>query len=521
MRKLVTAEIMKQLDAIVIKQYGIKAKKLMENAGEAVFKSILKYETGVKGKKFAVVCGKGNNGGDGIITARHLIASGADVNVFVISNKTEISDESKSALLKLMKITDNIVFVKKPENFSLRKDDIVIDAIFGTGFHSNPEGVFYDVIKAINDSDCKVYSVDIPSCVHGTTGNAEDIAVYADCTITLAYPKVGLYINDGYTHSGMIEVADIGFPAELDDEILDTRMLMETSDAFGAYQPRKLISNKKDFGRVFNFAGSLSMPGAAALSSMAALRSGTGLLKLGIPMNISASVSTVYPEIMTIPLGYAQPGYTSMNAEKDVLKGYKWCDACLAGPGLSVHPETKKVVKKLIQKFDGKPVVLDADALNILAETPEMMTHFNSSIVMTPHDSEMARLSGQSREIFLLNRLETVTSKAVEWKCYIVLKGTPTIIAYPDGKVIIHIHKQPGMAVGGMGDVLSGILVSLLGQKVPVEKAINAAVIIHGSAAGSAIEKYGEHCILPSDVIAEIPRAVRQLCENSSASAIK
>jgi ADP-dependent NAD(P)H-hydrate dehydratase / NAD(P)H-hydrate epimerase len=513
MRKLVTAEIMKQLDAIVIKQYGIKAKKLMENAGEAVFGVILKYENSVKGKKFAVVCGKGNNGGDGMIAAMHLIKAGADVNVFVISNKTEISAESKSVLLKLMKLTDNIVFVKKPEDFSLMKDDIAIDAIFGTGFHSNPEGVFYDVIKAMNGSDCKVYSVDIPSCIHGTTGNSEDIAVYADHTITLAYPKVGLYINDGYTHSGIIDVADIGFPAELDDEILDTRMLMETSDGFGGYSPRKLTSNKKDFGRVFNFAGSLSMPGAAAMSSVAALRSGTGLLKLGIPMNISASISAVYPEIMTIPLGYAQPGYTSMNAEKDVLKGYKWCDACLAGPGLSVHPETKKVVKKMIQKFEGKPAVLDADALNILAETPEMMTHFNSNIVLTPHDSEMARLSGQTRELFLLNRLETVTQKAVDWKCYIVLKGTPTIIAHPDGKIIIHIHKQPGMAVGGMGDVLSGILVSLLGQKVPVEKAINTAVILHALAAEYAIGKFGEHSLLPTDVIKEIPNAIRYLTD--------
>ncbi|MFO7810157.1 MAG: NAD(P)H-hydrate dehydratase [Candidatus Delongbacteria bacterium] len=513
MKKLVTAENMKQLDDLAINTYGAKASELMENAGKGVFDTIVKYEGKVENKNFIVICGKGNNGGDGLIAARHLAKAKASVSVFILGPKTRISKGSKGALLKLERKYTKVKSLKKTDDLSLSKDDIVIDAIFGTGFNSNPEGIYYDVIKMINDSEAKVYSVDIPSCVHGTTGFTEDIAVTADHTVTMAYPKIGLYINDGYTHAGTVDVVDIGFPSEIDEEILGTRMLLETKDAFGAYKKRDLMCDKKDFGKVFNFSGSLSMPGAAAMSSIAALRSGCGLIKLGIPMNISASVSTLYPEIMSMPLGYSQPGYTSMSAEKDVVKGYRWCDACLAGPGLSVHPETKKVVKRLIQKFNGKPTVLDADSLNILSETPGTLKQFKPNIVLTPHNSEMARLCQTSKELFLLNRLEICAQKALEWNCFIVLKGTPTIVAFPDGKVLIHTNKNPAMAVGGMGDVLSGILVSLLGQGIDMPKAICAAIYIHAVSAERATEVSGEVSLLPTDLIKEIPATIKYLKE--------
>ena len=512
MKKLVTAEIIKQLDKLSADQYGIAPLTLMENAGKCVFDIIKKYEKNVEGKKTAVVCGKGNNGGDGLTTAFHLISDGADVTVTVLAEKDDLSDDSKEQFKKLSKITKNINFINSSDQFDISGVEIVVDAIFGTGFNSNPEGLFFEVIKKINDSDSRVYSVDIPSCIHGTTGNAEDIAVFADHTVTLGYPKIGLYINDGYVHSGIIDIVDIGLPKELDEEILDTRILLEDSDATGVYRKRSLTSEKKDFGKIFNFAGSLSMPGAAALSSLAALKTGCGLIKLGIPMNISSSISTVYPEIMTIPLGYAQPGFTSMLAEKDVIKGYRWSDAVLVGPGLSVHPETKKVIKRLLQKLEpGKPVVLDADALNTLAEVPDMLHDFKSEIIITPHNGEMARLCQMSKELFLLNRLDITVQKAIEWKCCIVLKGTPTLIACPDGKVMIHVNKNPGLSKGGTGDVLAGIIVSLLGQKISPDKAAVTALFIHSKAGQLATEKMGEASVLPSDVVTEIPAAVKYL----------
>ncbi|MCK5759953.1 MAG: NAD(P)H-hydrate dehydratase [Candidatus Delongbacteria bacterium] len=511
MKKLVTAEVMQQLDKMVIEELGIKSTTLMENAAQKVFDMIVKYEEDVKGKKITVVCGKGNNGGDGLLVAQHLKNAGADTTVFVLAKKTAISADSKKALTKLTKVYKKTAFVEKIGDFTLSDPDLIVDAIFGTGFNSNPEGLFYDVIKQMNESKAKIYSIDTPSGLHGSTGNIEDIAVKATRTITLAYGKVGLYVNDGYTYSGDVDVVDIGFPESVNEEIQDTRMLTEVIDTIGAFKDRELTVDKKEFGKVFNFSGSLSMPGAAVLSSTAALRTGTGLLKLGIPMNISASVSTIFPEIMSLPLGYAQPGFTSNNAEKEVLKGYKWCDACLVGPGLSVHPETKKVVRRLIQKSSSKPIVLDADALNIMAEQNELFEKMGPNVVLTPHNSEMARMINTSKELFLLERIEIVTQKAIDWNCYIILKGTPTLIAYPDGRMFTHINKNPAMAVGGIGDTLSGIIVSLLGQKIPMEKAIVTALYIHSIAGRYATEKYGEVSMLPSDLIKEIPNAIKYL----------
>lgn len=511
MRKLVTAEMMKRLDEIAVQQYGVKAQDLITNAGQCVADKIIQIEKTVAKKKVVVVCGRGNNGADGLAAAEILGKAGASVYVYLLFGKSDLSADMKKTLTKVNKSVKDIIHMTMYDGKVFLDTEIIVDAIFGTGFNANPEGVFYDIIKNMNDSKAKVYSIDIPSGIHGTTGNREDIAVVADYTLTLGYPKIGLYINDGYASSGEVLIMDIGYPEALNDEIPDTKVLTEIEDLRGILKPRQLMVDKKDFGKVFNFAGSLAMPGAAILSSVAAIKTGTGLLKLGIPMNISASISTIYPEVMTIPLAYAQPGYTSINAEKEVLKGYKWGDSCLVGPGLSVHPETKKVAKKIFSKTPEKPTVIDADGLNMLAESPELFSYMNEEIVLTPHNSEMARMVGVSKELLLLDRIDMVVKKAVEWNCFIVLKGTPTLIAQPDGKLHIHVNKNPAMAVGGMGDVLAGILVSLLGQRIDMLKSIYMSLYIHSIAARIATDDVGEVSLLPSDVVREIPKAIKYI----------
>jgi len=324
MKKLVTAEMMQKIDELVVNEHGVKALTLMNNAGSRVFEKIAEYEENLKDLNVTVVAGKGNNGGDGFVVAEHLNKLGCNVNVIVLAKKTELKGDSKKVYTKLSKSLKNIKFISKNDVTFFVNTDLIVDAIFGTGFNANPEGVFYEIIKGMNESGAKIYSIDIPSGVHGTTGNSEDIAIKADYTITLGFPKIGLYINEGYTNSGIVDTVQIGLPKEVEDEVQDLRTLYELQDVKGLIKDRSLLVNKKDFGKVFNFAGSLGMPGAAVLSSMAALRTGTGLLKLGIPMNVSAQISTIHPEIMTLPLAYAQPGHTSINAERDVLKGYKW-----------------------------------------------------------------------------------------------------------------------------------------------------------------------------------------------------
>ncbi|MBN1970094.1 MAG: NAD(P)H-hydrate dehydratase [Candidatus Delongbacteria bacterium] len=510
MLRLFTAEEMRSIDEKAIEQ-GMKHADLMNNAADRVFEKVTELEPELKDKKILVVCGPGNNGGDAMLVAGKLDDAGYDVRMVVLSKKTLLKGEPKKISTKVSKSIKDNSFISEYSETIMHGVDIIIDGIFGTGFNSNPEGVFYDMIEAMNNSGKRIYSIDIPSGIHGSTGFMEDIAVIATTTISLQFPKLGLFINDGYVHSGEVINVDIGIPEGLDSEIEEKRYITDLSDLKGKLKKRDLMVDKKDFGKVFNFAGSLATPGAAILSSMAALRCGTGLLKLGVPMNISAAIASVNPEIMTVPLPYNQPGYTSMNAEKDILKAYSWCDAVLAGPGLSVSMETKKVTKRLISRNIDRPMVLDADALNVLSEGPDFIDRLGDQVVITPHNSEMARLAGTSKEFLLLDRINTCIQKAKDLDCYVVLKGTPTIVSSPKGEIFIHVNKNPGMAVGGSGDLLAGILVSFLGQKIAVPDAILLALYVHKIAGDLATEKYGENSVLPTDMLKEIPHAIKQI----------
>lgn len=513
MKKLVTAELMRKIDSYAIDDLGVKSISLMERAGKGVYDSIIKHENSLAGKKVVIFCGKGNNGGDGLVVAENILEYNDDVdlNVYVLCKKTEIKGDPKKIATRLTKSFKDIKFITVFKESYIEDADVVVDAIFGTGFNANPEGLFAEVIYAIKASKGTVYSVDIPSGIHGTTGNMEDVAVKADYTVTFGYPKVGLFINDGYTNSGKVEIADIGLPEECDNLIDSSLILTEESDIKGLIRDRELISDKKEFGKVFSFSGSLAAPGAAVMSSLAALRSGTGLLKLGIPMNVAAQITAVHPEIMTIPLQFVPPGYASLNSERDLLRGLRWSSVVLIGPGISVTNETKKVAKRLFLKVTDRPLVLDADALNIIAEVPDMFQRMDTELVITPHNSEMGRLVGTTKEFIILDRLSIVAEKAQAWNCHIVLKGTPTLIAEPDGTVHLHINKNPGMAVGGTGDVLSGIITSFLGQRYKMMEAINIALNIHSIAGRYARDKKGEHSMLPTDIIDEIPNAIKYL----------
>ncbi len=514
MKKLVTAEMMRKLEEFAIKEYKIDVMDLMNNAGAKVAEKILLEEKNIEKKKIVVFCGKGNNGGDGLVAAENLLKKKLNVEIYFLCLRTQLSDITKQVFSRMEKFHKKIHFIKAYHEKYLKNCDIIVDAIFGTGFNANPEGLFFETMEGINNSSATVYAVDIPSGLHGTTGSKEDIAVYADYTITFAYAKIGLFIRDGYSHSGEVEITSIGFPKELDEEVPDSTSLIEDDDCSDLLTKRPLVCDKKDFGKVFNFAGSLAMPGAAVLSSLAALRTGCGLLRLGVPMNISAAISVTYPEIMNIPLSYTQPGFTSVGAEKEILKGYKWGDAILVGPGLHVYSETKKIVKKLFVKLFGKPLVLDADALNILSENVDFFEKMGEECVITPHNSEMSRLANMEKEFLMLDRLDIASAKAKEWGCFVVLKGTPTIVATPRGEVKIYVHKMPAMATGGMGDVLSGIIVSLMAQGYKVIDAIVLGLNIHKCASKLALAKKNERSLLASDLVSEISNALDYLEKN-------
>ncbi|PID27040.1 MAG: hypothetical protein CR982_06935 [Candidatus Cloacimonadota bacterium] len=513
MQKLLTAEEMRVVEENTINNFGIDSLVLMKNAATKIAETIISNEDDLKSKVVTFICGPGNNGGDGVFAAEILAKKGYNVKCYVIAKKSQIKGNIKKCLERLSKSIDTVIVDSNFSYDDINDSDILVDSIFGIGFNSNPEDGYYDAIHYINNCKKTVYSVDIPSGIHGSTGFMEDIAVNADYTITIQFPKLGLYLNDGYTYSGEVFIVDIGIPKGADEVVESKIFLTEESDVKNILRKRELTSDKKDFGKVFNFAGSLATPGAAVLSSISCLRTGIGMLKLGIPMNISASISSVYPEIMTIPLPYTQPGYTSLNAEKDIVKGFNWADAILVGPGLSVSPETKRVTKKLLSKYIEKPMVIDADGLNILSENLDLLDKLGENTVLTPHDGEMSRISNTSKEFLSLDRLSICIEKAKSWNTNIVLKGTPTIISNENGEVMIHVNKNPGLAVGGSGDVLAGILVSLMGQKYSIKESILLALYIQKISGEKAKEEKGEYSVLPTDQISEIPYAIKKIRE--------
>ena len=469
-----------------------------------------------KDKKVTIICGKGRNGLSGLAIAEFLLKSEYSKNVSVLyfDKKSALSSQAKKINIAVSRQTENVCFIKQIKLEEIGDSDLVVDALFGTGFNKNPEEIFFDAIKAVNDSKAVVVSIDTPSGIHGTTGYAEDISVHADYTLTAEYSKIGLYLNDGYENSGEIFPIQSEVHKDLDEQFETKVKLIEGTDDLSKIRKRKLHSVKKDYGKVFNFSGSIVRPGSAILSSLAALRSGAGLLKLGTPMNICTSLAAVHPEIMNLPLAYNQPGYTSSAAEKEIMKGYKWSDAVLIGPGISVHTETRNVTKSILAKIEkGKPLVLDDDALNIIYETLDLIKGVKAPIILTPQAGEMSRLAGTTREIMMLDCINLVPKKAKEWGCYIVYKGTPTIVADPNGNVEIFINKNPALATQGTGAVLSGILVSLLGQGFEILEAIRLALAVFREVGFRAVEKFGENTMLAEDLLNELPHAIRKFEE--------
>ena len=509
MKKLINVSTMKKLTALGMEKYNLKSIDVSNSGGEEYYQRLNKIEADLKQKKVAVFCGKGNNGTMGFSLAAQMVKDEMDVTIYLPFKKTEISKSSKTILTKLSKTFKNVVQIKQYDEELLEGVDIVIDALFGTGFNSNPDGLFYELIKGMNTSKAKVVSLDLPSGIHGSTGNEEDISVLADVTMTIGFAKIGLFVNDGFEHSGQIEIIETEMTKSVEEEVIANWYAVELEDVKKVFPKRQLTVNKKDFGKVFNFSGSLATSGDAILSSMAALRTGTGLLKLGIPMNISADISAHYPEIMTIPLPYSQPGFSSLNAEREILKGYKWCDAVLAGPGLSVYPETKEVLKRLISKMDGKPAVLDGDALNIIQDSMDTLKDASKDLVITPKTGEFARLCNTSREHVMFDGVSLVSSKAKEWECYVIYKGFPTLIGLPNGDVHILSKKNTVVNTEGAESVFSGILVSLMGQEMETVDAIHLGTYIYSIASEMAIKECGMISVLASDIVNKIPEAIK------------
>lgn len=511
--KAVTAETMQGLDRQTIELYGVSGIELMERAGRHVAE-IIKSRFSSSGNLAAlIIAGKGNNGGDGFVVARLLADKGWRVTLLLVADVAALAGDAKANF-------DRIPSSVKQHDFSslsaaeitgyLQDAAIVVDALFGTGLTKALSGIYADAVRLVNSCNRPVVAVDMPSGVDATTGKVPGDAVKAVITVTFGAAKTGQFLYPGAEHVGELIVADIGIPSDL----LDKAPFIEIIDeeyASGLVRPRMRAAHKGSCGHCLIVAGSPGKSGAAAMAANSAMRSGAGLVTLAVPSVIHPVVEVKTTEAMTVPLPDTSTGSISLDSLRAVIKLLAGKDAMAIGPGLGLHGETGKVVREIVSLGE-VPLVLDADALNIIAR--DMTCLQNSlapALVLTPHPGEMARLSGASIEEVEADRVYAAMSFASANNCCLLLKGAGTVIAAPDGRAAINNSGNPGMASGGMGDVLSGVIVALLGQGYDPFAACCLGAYCHGLAGDMAASEKGEMGLIATDVQEMLPYAFRRL----------
>ncbi|MGL5206212.1 MAG: NAD(P)H-hydrate dehydratase [Acidaminococcaceae bacterium] len=513
--KLFLAEEMKEIDNAVTREFGLPGLLLMENAGRDVAATAESILEDCHGKRIVVFAGKGNNAGDGFAAARTLLNRGAQVTVILLADMNSYSGDAFIQLEVLRKCNPFIFNLNNEQDWDKAKiagelADLVIDGLLGTGFHGELNADFARAVELINSVAAPVLAIDIPSGVEPDTGKVARIAVKADVTVTIAMPKPGLYLYPGAEYAGEIMVAEIGIPevllAEADSKNeLVTRSLAKTKLPF-----RQGNAHKGMAGRVAVLAGSPGFTGAAALCSFAAVKAGAGLVTLLTPLSSQNILAAKLNEVMVQGLIERLPGVLGGGAVGDVRHWLEKSDVLAVGPGLGTSEATKEVIRDILQGC-GKPVVIDADALTALVENTEILLRMKCPKIITPHPAEMARLIGAETADVDADRLAVASLYAVEWQTVVVLKGAPTVVAAPDGSVYINTTGNEGMATGGCGDVLTGIIAALLGQGLSAADAAVLGVYLHGLAADFVAEN-GKIGLAAGQISEFLPRA-RQMVE--------
>jgi len=513
--KILTSRQMKEIDRIAVEEIGIIGPILMENAGLQVVKSMLAKFPQISKEKITIVAGKGNNGGDGFVVARHLYNRGADPLVLLLASRDEVKGDAAVNLRIAAKSGIKIREVCSLQDWDLEKDKIfesslLVDAIFGTGLTSAAQGLYATAIEDINKSRAYKIAVDIPSGLSSDTFLIIGPCVKADLTVTLAAPKIAHIFPPAEEYIGELVVADIGIPPFLLDDQKLKLELVEEKTILPYFEKRKKDTHKGTYGHLFILSGSLGKTGAAIMAGKAALKMGAGLVTVGVPESCLSIVAHSMVELMTEPLAETPANTLSDKALDKVLSLLEGKDALLIGPGISTHKSTAEFVLSLLPKLS-LPTVIDADALNILASKPERLKSLPKPVVLTPHPGEFARLLNFSTRDVLERKLELAPQFAQEYGAFLVLKGYRTLVATPEGEVYVNPTGNPGMATAGSGDVLSGMIASMIIQEKNPLAAILAAIYVHGLSGDIGAEKLGEKALTAGDIIRYLPQAVRLL----------
>jgi len=522
MRVLNSAQ-MREADRRTIEEIGIPSLVLMENAGRQVVAAMEAMYTDLSDRQVAVLCGRGNNGGDGFVVARTLLQRGVDVSVFLIGNVSEVRGDARINMEILGRLGLTTVEIADSQAWELHFSEVtdctlIVDAIFGTGLNAPLSGLIESVVADVNASGIAVVAVDLPSGLSADSAEPIGDSIEAGLTVTLAAPKLPLVLPPAETRAGDVVIADIGIPSDILDTVDGPRVeLLTRASMRELITPRTPDSHKGDYGRVLIIAGSRGKTGAAHLAAVGALRSGAGLVTVATPSSCQAVVATMGPEYMTEALDEVagdpdEPGEDG-GLDPDNVDGVLEIagDVIALGPGLGRAPSTREFIRTLVDRAT-MPLVVDADGLNAFSDAPEKLAgREGRDVIITPHPGEMARLVGMSTDEVQASRLEIARNFAVAHHVYVVLKGHRTLIATPDDKIFINPTGNPGMATGGTGDVLTGMIAAWLAQLLDAEAACKLAVYLHGMAGDLAEADEGEVAMTSADVAGHIGDAILEL----------
>ena len=510
--KISNVNEMRNLDRQAIEEYGIAQELLMENAGQAAYFTILK-EFGIKNKNFVTFCGAGHNGGDGLVVTRKIYSNGGKVTVFILGDRSKFEGAAKQNFDIVNKLQINVIDLQDVSLAleKINKSDAIVDAIFGTGLDREVKGKYEDIINMINASRKTVFSIDIPSGIHGDTGQVMGTAVKADYTTTFGLPKIGNLLYPGFDHVGKLYVTHISFPPVMQNS---DHLKIATND------PKPIPARSKDthkgsYGKVLFIAGSSNYLGAPYFAALSFLKAGGGLSYLATPTNLASFIGNKGSEIVFVPQKNTTSGSISLKNEQQLLKFSENVDMVVIGPGLSLNNETQILVRELSAEIK-KPLLIDGDGITAVATDWECIKKREAPTILTPHLGEMARIVGQNIEDISKNKINILQNTAQELNATIVLKGAHSLIGYPDKNVFINLSGNPGMATAGSGDVLTGTIAAMFGLGFSIDDAARMGVFLHGFAGDLAAKDKGEDGLIASDIMNQLPVSLKTYREEFS-----
>jgi len=503
---------MQDLDRRAAEEFGVSEHLLMENAGQAVYFVILQ-ELGIKNNRFAVLCGGGNNGGDGLVVARKIHSNGGEAKVFLLDDETKFRGAARNNFEIVSRMPIEISRLGSVESMASELSDFdgIVDAIFGTGLGRELGGKYRDVVETINDMTGIVFSVDIPSGINGDTGEIMGVAVQADYTVTFGLPKMGNMLYPGYDYCGKLYVSHISFPPTL----YDSHAIKVAINNPVELPERLRDTHKGDYGKALFVAGSSRYLGAPYLSALSFLKAGGGLSYLAAPKSVSSFLGGKANEVVLVPQSETPSGSIALENKDELLEVSQRADMVIIGPGISLDDETQELARELIPIIN-KPLLIDGDGITAIAQDLGKVRTRKAPTILTPHPGEMSRITETDVQEINRNKMDLLQRTARELGAIIVLKGAHSLIGYPDETVFINVSGNSGMATAGSGDVLTGIIAAMYGLGLSLEDAVRMSVFIHGFSGDIAAVDKGEDGMTAQDILDSVPEAMKLYRENFS-----